>query len=110
VPGPLQVTLVPSPMSQTILTGVAVAVEVTPPAEALWLTGAQKLSSTHSQVGRFTTASCPDGGEVRTTGVGIWSWSQACWASTAGSGGGAGAPAGIQRVPFRVPLLQVAKL
>lgn len=72
VPGPLHVTVVPSPMSQTTRCRTAVAVTVTPPAEAVAEVGPLEAGpgSIHIHSGKPTVApSLPGGREVRIGGA-----------------------------------------
>src|SRR5579875_2964806 len=83
VPGPSQLTVVPSPMSKTTSVGVAVAVVVTGPA----LAEADRHPSglIHSHDARPTSWGEPSGGAISITGEDRPSCLTACSATTTGS-------------------------
>lgn len=66
VPGPWQVTVVPSPGCQVTDTGVAVAVTLSPGTVAVFDSGTHSAGLIHSQVGRFV--SCQGGRPQPATG------------------------------------------
>ena len=86
-PGPTHTTTPPSPISQVTDSGVATAVALTVPADAVTESWCQIPASIHSQVGRFTTDE-PDGLK-KSDGTGRSSersaWSATSWGSTAGA-------------------------
>lgn len=87
VPGPVQVTVKPSPITQNADTGVAVAVTDTPGTEAVADCGCHVARSNHSHVGNHT--SCVPAGLDAITGLGNRSRDRACSASSSGEGNGA---------------------
>jgi hypothetical protein len=67
-PGPSQVTTFPSPMFQTTLVGVAVAVAITAPTVAEALTACQVPESIQSHDATFTNCVAPTGGAISMVG------------------------------------------
>ncbi len=92
VPGPLQMTVCPSPMDQEIVSGTAVAVAVTPPAVAVALKACHDKGSIQSHELKFTTLN--DDGLRLMTGEGKVSSSAAFNAKALGADGGVPTRAG----------------
>jgi hypothetical protein len=95
VPGPAQVTVVPSPIDQVAFVGRAVAVTLTPGTDAVADCGLHDAGFSASHTGRLTSWS--PGGFIRITTAGSFSRARACRANTAGEIVG-GAP-GIHTMP-----------
>ena len=93
VPGPVQVTVVPSPIAHAADTGVAVAVTASPGTCAVFDCGCHTFAATHSHTGSRVSCSAPGAGEERITGSGSCRYFTASWASTPGAGS-TGAAAG----------------
>jgi len=87
VPGPLHVTLTPSPVDNTKLTGLAVAVTLIPGTDAVADRGPHESAPSHTHVGKYTICGVGGAGFTRTTGVGNRSALTASSASSCGPGG-----------------------
>src|SRR5689334_21671502 len=89
VPGPVQVSVVPSPASQTIPRGTARAVIVRPPADAVAVWVRHQPGRTHHQTGTCTTCVLVSDGFAAITGLGMTSWLTARCVTAASAAGGA---------------------
>src|SRR5947207_15143611 len=87
VPGPLQVTLPPSPVDNTNLTGFAVAVTLMPGTDAVADRGPHESPPSHTQVGKYTICGVGGAGFTRITGVGSRNALTAWSANNCGPGG-----------------------
>jgi hypothetical protein len=95
VPGPVQVTVLPSPIDQDTDVGLATAVTDTPGTDAVAEIGAHPLE-THSHVGKFTNWS--PAGLAAIVGAGSRNCLRAICANSAGEGNNAASgccPSGI---------------
>jgi hypothetical protein len=87
VPGPLHVTLAPSPADNTKLTGFAVAVTLIPGTDAVADRGPHESPPSHTQVGKYTICGAGAAGFTRITGAGSRSALTASSARSCGPGG-----------------------
>ena len=84
VPGPVQVTVAPSPVDHMTRFGVAVAVTLNPGTDAVAERGLHDELSIQSHVGTYMTWADGFAGLVRISGAGSRSSDTACRANTAG--------------------------